>query len=240
MAKKKSTNTAKTSKKPGKEEKRFLTERQEQILQLICQGIREDGMPPTRVEISDMLGFSSANAAESHLRALERKGMIDILQGSSRGIIILPEAAEYVEDCRILTTESEAVPLPVIGRVAAGEPVLAVENIEDHYLIDPDLFDPPADYLLRVKGMSMCDIGILDGDLLAVHSTREARNKQVVVARIDDEVTVKRFHRARNKVTLFAENSDFDPIEVDLKTQDFAIEGIYVGVLRYDISKKRR
>lgn len=221
-------------------EKRFLTERQEQILQLICQGIRDDGMPPTRAEISYMLGFSSANAAESHLRALERKGMIEILVGSSRGIIILPEAANYVEDCRILTTESEAIPLPVIGRVAAGEPVLAVENVEDYHLIDPELFDPPANYLLRVSGMSMCNVGIMDGDLLAVHSTKEARNKQIVVARIDDEVTVKRFHRARNKVTLFPENEDFDPIEVDLKTQDFAIEGIYVGVLRYQINKKRR
>ncbi len=218
----------------------FLTDRQKEVLELICQGIRDDGMPPTRAEISYMLGFSSANAAESHLRALERKGMIDILPGASRGIVILPEAAEHVEQCRVLTSEEEAIPLPVVGRVAAGEPILAVSNVEDHHLIDPGLFDPPADYLLRVKGMSMCDIGILDGDLLAVHSTREARNKQIVVARVDDEVTVKRFHRARNKVTLSPENKSFKPIEVDLKTQDFAIEGIYVGVLRYDVSKKRR
>lgn len=218
----------------------MLTDRQKEILELICQGIRIDGMPPTRAEIAYTLGFSSANAAESHLRALERKGMIEIIPGASRGIVILPEAAEHVEECRILTTEEEAVPLPVVGRVAAGEPILAVENIEDHHLIDPQLFDPPADYLLRVKGMSMCNIGILDGDLLAVHSTTEARNKQIVVARVDDEVTVKRFHRARNKVTLHPENDDFEPIEVDLKQQDFAIEGIYVGVLRYDIGKKRR
>ena len=204
------------------------------------RGIRIDGMPPTRAEIAYTLGFSSANAAESHLRALERKGMIEILAGASRGIVILPAAAEYVEECRILTTEEEAVPLPVIGRVAAGEPIMAVENIEDHHLIDPQLFSPSADYLLRVKGMSMCNIGILDGDLLAVHSTKEARNKQIVVARVDDEVTVKRFHRARNKVTLYPENDDFEPIEVDLKQQDFAIEGIYVGVLRVDVSKKRR
>lgn len=218
----------------------FLTDRQKEVLELICRGIRDDGMPPTRAEISYMLGFSSANAAESHLRALERKGMIDILPGASRGIVILPEAAEHVEECRVLTTEEQAIPLPVIGRVAAGEPILAVSNVEDHHMIDPGLFDPPADYLLRVKGMSMCDIGILDGDLLAVHSTREARNKQIVVARVDDEVTVKRFHRARNKVTLSPENKSFKPIEVDLKTQDFAIEGIYVGVLRYNVSKKRR
>lgn len=218
----------------------MLTDRQKEILELICQGIRIDGMPPTRAEISYTLGFSSANAAESHLRALERKGMIEILPGASRGIVILPEAAEYVEECRILTTEEEAVPLPVIGRVAAGEPIMAVENIEDHHLIDPQLFSPPANYLLKVKGMSMCNVGILDGDLLVVHSTKEARNKQIVVARVDDEVTVKRFHRSRNKVTLFPENDDFEPIEVDLKQQDFSIEGIYVGVLRYNVSKKRR
>ena len=218
----------------------MLTDRQKEILELICQGIRIDGMPPTRAEISYTLGFSSANAAESHLRALERKGMIEILPGASRGIVILPEAAEYVEECRILTTEEEAVPLPVIGRVAAGEPIMTVENIEDHHLIDPQLFSPPANYLLKVKGMSMCNVGILDGDLLVVHSTKEARNKQIVVARVDDEVTVKRFHRSRNKVTLFPENDDFEPIEVDLKQQDFSIEGIYVGVLRYNVSKKRR
>lgn len=218
----------------------MLTDRQKEILELICQGIRIDGMPPTRAEISYTLGFSSANAAESHLRALERKGMIEILPGASRGIVILPEAAEYVEECRILTTEEEAVPLPVIGRVAAGEPIMAVENIEDHHLIAPQLFSPPANYLLKVKGMSMCNVGILDGDLLVVHSTKEARNKQIVVARVDDEVTVKRFHRSRNKVTLFPENDDFEPIEVDLKQQDFSIEGIYVGVLRYNVSKKRR
>jgi len=166
--------------------------------------------------------------------------MIEILPGASRGIVILPEAAEYVEECRILTTEEEAIPLPVIGQVAAGEPILAVENIEDHHLIDPQLFSPAANYLLRVKGMSMCNAGILDGDLLVVHSTKEARNKQIVVARVDDEVTVKRFHRSRNKVTLYPENDDFDPIEVDLKQQDFAIEGVYVGVLRYEVGKKRR
>jgi repressor LexA len=230
----------KTSRKSATSEKRFLTKRQEEILEFICQGIRDYGMPPTRAEISAEFEFSSANAAESHLRALEQKGMIEVLSGTSRGIVILPEAANYVEDCRILTTESEAIPLPVVGRVAAGEPILAVNNIEDHYLIDPDLFNPRADYLLRVNGMSMCDIGILDGDLLAVHSTKEARNKQIVVARIDDEVTVKRFHRVRNKVTLFPENDDFNPIEVDLKTQDFAIEGVYVGVLRYDTTSKSR
>lgn len=216
----------------------MLTERQHEILELICQGIREDGMPPTRAEIAYMLGFKSANAAESHLRALERKGMIEILPGASRGIVILPSAAEHVEACRIITSDSEAVPLPVIGRVAAGEPILAVSNVEDHHLLDPSLFSPKADYLLKVKGMSMCNVGILDGDLLVVHHAKEARNKQIVVARVEDEVTVKRFHRARNKVTLYPENDDFDPIEVDLKEQDFSIEGIYVGVLRNNVGKK--
>ena len=217
----------------------MLTERQQEVLELICQGIREDGMPPTRAEISYMLGFSSANAAESHLRALERKGMIEILAGASRGIVILPAAAEHVEACRILTTEGEAVPLPVIGSVAAGEPILAVSNVEDHHLIDPSLFTPKADYLLRVKGMSMCNVGILDGDLLVVHHAKEARNKQIVVARVEDEVTVKRFQRVRNKVTLFPENDDFEPIEVDLKEQEFSIEGIYVGVLRHNVTDKK-
>ncbi len=215
----------------------MLTARQQEVLELICQGIREDGMPPTRAEIAYMLGFKSANAAESHLRALERKGMIEILPGASRGIVIQSAAAEYVEACRIITSEGEAVPLPVIGSVAAGEPIMAVSNVEDHHLIDPALFTPRADYLLRVKGMSMCNVGILDGDLLVVHHAQEARNKQIVVARVEDEVTVKRFHRVRNKVTLYPENDDFEPIEVDLKEQEFSIEGIYVGVLRHNVGK---
>jgi len=216
----------------------MLTDRQKEILELICQGIRDDGMPPTRAEIAYMLGFSSANAAESHLRALERKGMIDILPGASRGIVIQPAAAEHVDVCRIVTADNNAMPLPVIGSVAAGEPIMAVSNVEEHHTMDPALFSPRADYLLRVKGMSMCNVGILDGDLLVVHHTQEARNKQIVVARVEDEVTVKRFHRVRNKVTLFPENDDFDPIEVDLKEQEFSIEGIYVGVLRNNVSKK--
>jgi len=218
----------------------LLTDRQTEVLQLICQSIRDDGMPPTRAEISYMLGFSSANAAESHLRALERKGMIEILQGASRGLMILPAAAEYVDECRIITSDSQAEALPLIGRVAAGEPILAISNIEDHYMIDPDLFSPRADYLLRVSGMSMRDAGIIAGDLLAVHSPQEARNNQIVVARVDDEVTVKTYQRKRNRITLLPENEDFDPIEVDLKTQDFAIEGLYVGILRQDTGRKKR
>ena len=190
-----------------------LTARQQQILQLIRDHITETGMPPTRAEIAQTLGFRSANAAEDHLKALERKGVIELLPGSSRGI-------------RLLEPEG----LPLIGRVAAGQPLLAQEHIEDHMKVDPLLFHPAADYLLRVHGMSMRDIGILDGDLLAVHPV--ANNNQVVVARIGDEVTVKRFRQRGNIVTLIAENPDFEPIKVDLRNQDLTIEGVAVGVIR--------
>jgi repressor LexA len=192
-----------------------LTARQQQILQLIRDCINETGMPPTRAEIAATLGFRSANAAEDHLKALARKGVIELLPGSSRGI-------------RLLEPEG----LPLIGRVAAGQPLLAQEHIEEHIRIDPLLFHPQADYLLRVHGMSMRDIGILDGDLLAVHQTPSANNGQVVVARIGDEVTVKRYRQRGNIVTLIAENPEFTPIKVDLRTQDLTIEGIAVGVIR--------
>jgi len=193
-----------------------LTPRQAEILELIRDTLEETGMPPTRAEIADAFGFSSPNAAEQHLRALARKGAIEMVPGASRGIRL----KESVEG------------LPVVGRVAAGSPILAEQHIDDHYRVDPRMFSPHADYLLRVRGMSMKDIGILDGDLLAVHRTHEARSGQVVVARINDEVTVKRFRRRGNKVSLIAENPDFDPIEADLKEDDFAIEGIAVGVIR--------
>ncbi len=192
-----------------------LTARQQQILQLIRDFINETGMPPTRAEIAKTLGFRSANAAEDHLKALARKGMIEMTPGASRGIRLLIEEG-----------------LPLIGRVAAGEPVLAQENIEEHYKVDPNMFHPGADYLLRVHGMSMKDIGILDGDLLAVHTHPTANNGQIVVARIEDEVTVKRFKQRGNIVTLIAENEDFEPIRVDLRQQAFAIEGIAVGIIR--------
>lgn len=192
-----------------------LTARQQQILQLIRDCINETGMPPTRAEIAATLGFRSANAAEDHLKALARKGVIELLPGSSRGI-------------RLLEPEG----LPLIGRVAAGQPLLAQEHIEEHIRIDPLLFHPQADYLLRVHGMSMRDIGILDGDLLAVHQTPSADNGQIVVARIGDEVTVKRYRQRGNIVTLIAENPEFTPIKVDLRTQDLTIEGIAVGVIR--------
>ena len=192
-----------------------LTARQAEILDLIRETMEETGMPPTRAEIADALGFRSVNAAEGHLRALERKGAIELIPGSSRGIRL-----------------KEEIGLPVIGRVAAGSPILAEQHIETHYRLDPALFRPSADYLLRVRGQSMRDVGILDGDLLAVHRTSEVRSGQIVVARLGNEVTVKRFRRRGNKVTLVPENPDFEPIAVDLKRDDLVIEGLGVGVIR--------
>ncbi|MCX8618588.1 repressor LexA [Gilliamella sp. B2923] len=202
---------------------RPLTARQQQIYDLIKENIQTTGMPPTRAEIAQMLGFRSANAAEEHLKALAKKGAIEMIAGSSRGIrLLLENAAE----------QNEFEGLPLIGRVAAGSPILAQEHIESHYQVDPSLFKPNADFLLRVQGMSMKDIGILDGDLLAVHKTQEVKNGQVVVARIDDEVTVKRLSRKGKHVQLLAENEEFAPIEVDLEQQNFAIEGLAVGIIR--------
>jgi repressor LexA len=196
---------------------RALTPRQAEILELIREYIADQGHPPTRADIARILGFRSPNAAEEHLRALEKKGAIELLPGASRGIR-LPE---------------EETGLPVVGRVAAGHPILAQENIEDRYGLDPDVFRPRADYLLRVQGQSMRDVGILDGDLLAVHRTPEASNGQIVVARVEDEVTVKRFKRkSKYRVDLLPENSDFSPIEIDLRYQSLSIEGLGVGVLR--------
>jgi len=201
-----------------------LTKRQGEVLDVIKDCINKTGMPPTRVELAKILGFRSANAAEEHLKALARKGAIEILSGTSRGIRI-------IEDHK-----SNIVPInagiPLVGMVAAGEPILAAEHVESHYDIDPTLFHPAADFLLRVQGESMKDIGIMDGDLLAVHKTQDINNGQVVVARVEDDVTVKRFYREGSEVTLKAENSKFDPIKVDLQYQAFDIEGIAVGVIR--------
>ncbi|WP_371374772.1 transcriptional repressor LexA [Thalassotalea aquiviva] len=199
---------------------RPLTKRQQQIFDLIKEKIADTGMPPTRAEIAEYFGFKSANAAEEHLKALAKKGFIEIIPGTSRGIRL---AEEHMQ-------EDEG--LPLIGRVAAGEPILAQEHVEQHYQIDGNLFRPSADYLLRVNGESMKDIGILDGDLLAVHQTTNIHNGQVVVARVEDDVTVKRYKREGNVVYLHAENEDFSPIVVDLTTQAFHIEGIAVGVIR--------
>lgn len=197
-----------------------LTARQQEILGFIKDYMDSHGYPPTRVDIARELGFKSPNAAEDHLRALARKGAIEMIPGASRGIR-LPESEAANED-----------QLPIIGQVAAGAPILAVENIEDHCRISPEFFRPKADFLLRVKGMSMKDIGILDGDLLAVHRTTEVRNGQIVVARIGEEVTVKRFQKQGRKVSLIAENAEFAPIEVDLSEQELIIEGLSVGVIR--------
>jgi repressor LexA len=200
-----------------------LTGRQSEILNLIRRHIEKTGLPPTRAEICEAFGFSSPNAAEAHLRTLERKGVIEMTPGTSRGIRIRAQGALAPE-----------FSMPVVGRVAAGEPMLAVEHIEDHCRVDPRLFRPRGDYLLRVRGDSMREAGILDGDLLAVHRTHRAENGQIVVARVNgEEVTVKRFRRrSANLVRLLPENPDFEPIELDLRRDALAIEGIGVGVLR--------
>jgi repressor LexA len=200
---------------------RPLTPRQQEVLDLIKVTMIDTGMPPTRAEIARHLGFKSANAAEEHLKALAKKGVIDIIPGTSRGIKL---------NCALDDEAEEG--LPLIGRVAAGEPILAAEHVECHYKIDPSLFKPAADFLLRVEGMSMQDIGILDGDILAVHRTTDVHNGQVVVARVDEDVTVKRFEKRGSQVLLHAENDAFSPIKVDLASQPFNIEGIAVGVIR--------
>jgi repressor LexA len=192
-----------------------LTPRQEEILNLIREWIETTGVPPTRVEIAQRFGFSSPNAAEAHLKVLAKKGVLDLVPGTSRGIRLKGGGG-----------------LPLVGRVAAGSPILAQENIERHYQLDAAMFTPRADYLLKVHGMSMRDAGILDGDLLAVHRSGEAKAGQVVVARIGDEVTVKRFQQRGHTVRLLPENPEFEPIVVDLKRQELVIEGIAVGVIR--------
>ena len=201
-----------------------LTDRQAEILRLVRELTEVAGYPPTRAEIAQKMGFRSVNAAEQHLRALEKKGAIEIASGASRGI--------RVRDGRIGSRSARLLELPVIGRVAAGAPILAEENLQGHYQVDPNLFTPRADYLLRVRGLSMRDAGILEGDLLAVHRTAEARSGQIVVARLGDEVTVKRLRRRGHAVSLEAENPEFEPIELDLRRDALAIEGIAVGVIR--------
>lgn len=198
---------------------RQLTPRQSQILEMIQEFIAETGMPPTRAEIANELGFKSANAAEEHLRALQKKGVLDLIPGTSRGI-------------QLKDSLREQMGLPLVGRVAAGSPILAQEHIETHYKIDSALFNPKPHYLLRVDGMSMKNVGILHGDLVAVHRTSEVRSRQIVVARIDDEVTVKRYRQEGSVVWLLPENDDFEPIKVDLTKQEMIIEGVVVGVIR--------
>lgn len=197
-----------------------LTQRQSEVLAVIKRHIEETGFPPTRADIARELGFKSANAAEEHLKALARKGAIEMIAGASRGI-------------RIPESEEERG-IPIVGQVAAGSPITAQEHIEDYCEMPPSFFSPQADYFLRVRGDSMIDIGIFEGDLLAVHKTKDAQNGEIVVARIDDEVTVKRFKKTRSKhqIQLLPENQDYQPIDVDLRHQDFEIEGLSVGIVR--------
>ncbi|HNP34588.1 MAG TPA: transcriptional repressor LexA [Woeseiaceae bacterium] len=198
---------------------RQLTPRQTQILEMIQDFIAETGMPPTRADIANELGFKSPNAAEEHLRALQKKGVLDLVPGASRGI-------------QLKDSLREQIGLPLVGRVAAGSPILAEEHIETHYKMDPQLFNPKPHYLLRVQGMSMKNAGILDGDLVAVHRTPEVRSRQIIVARLDDEVTVKRYRQEGSMVWLLPENDEFEPIKVNLKEQSMVIEGVVVGVIR--------
>ncbi|MBT4161213.1 MAG: transcriptional repressor LexA [Gammaproteobacteria bacterium] len=195
-----------------------LTPRQSEVLAFIKSYIEETGYPPTRADIAKELGFKSANASEEHLKALARKGAIEMIPGTSRGIKL---------------PDSEG--LPIVGRVAAGNPILAEEHIEEYCELPASFFSPAADYLLQVRGDSMIECGILDGDLLAVHRTKNVNNGDIVVARIEDEVTVKRFRKGRSKyqITLEPENQEYSPIEVDLRHQEFEIEGLGVGVLRH-------
>jgi repressor LexA len=198
-----------------------LTPRQRQILDWIRGFLEARGMPPTRAEIAAGLGFSTPSSAEDHLQALARKGAIELVPGASRGLRLLEIAGEPMQGT-----------LPLVGRVAAGAPILATGHIEAHFRVDPDLFAPRADYLLRVRGTSMCDAGILDGDLLAVHRQSDALSGQIVVARLNDDVTVKRLKRRGRDIFLMPENSRFVPIVVDASDDSFAIEGIAVGLVR--------
>jgi repressor LexA len=200
-----------------------LTPRQQQILDFLREWIAENGMPPTRLEMCAALGFRSPNAAEEHLRTLERKGAIEIAPGSSRGIRILAEDQ---------ASNDEEYGLPLVGKVAAGSPILAQENYAGRYPVSPLLFKPRADYLLQVQGQSMKDVGIMDGDWLAVHKTAQAQNGQIVVARVEGDVTVKRLKLKGRQAFLIAENPDFLPIVVDLSHTSLDIEGVVVGVVR--------
>ncbi len=200
-----------------------LTKRQLEVLDLIHASIDENGMPPTRSEIANNLGFKSLNAAEDHLKALEKKEFIELIPGVSRGIKVLKK------------TNNKNVELPIVGQVAAGQPILAIEHVESYISLDPFLFEKKADYLLRVKGESMLNSGIRDNDLLVVHATKVIRNNQIVVARLNDEVTVKRFKKAGSKIYLMPENDNFDRIEINSKTEEFTIEGLGIGILRLNI-----
>jgi len=207
-----------------------LTARQQQILELIQSAITRTGAPPTRAEIANTLGFKSANAAEEHLQALARKGAIELVSGTSRGIRLKSDALRSINAARQQNIPSQLA-LPLIGQVAAGSPILAQEHVEQTYHVEASMFRHKPDYLLKVRGMSMRDIGILDGDLLAVQSATDAKNGQIVVARLGDDVTVKRYRRTKNLVELLPENPDYPTIVVD-PDENFAIEGLAVGLIR--------
>jgi len=218
-----------------------LTARQQQILDLVQSAIERTGAPPTRAEIANELGFKSANAAEEHLQALARKGVIELVGGTSRGIRLKSDTLRALNEARgkqysLPLPSLSQLSLPLVGRVAAGSPILAQEHVEQTYLLEASMFPRRPDYLLKVKGMSMRDAGIIDGDLLAVQKSREARNGQIVVARLGDEVTVKRFRRTRTTIELLPENPDFQPIVVPFGDVDFQLEGIAVGLVRNDMT----
>lgn len=215
---------------------RELTPRQQEILELIQRHIADTGFPPTRAEIASELGFRSPNAAEEHLKALARKGVIELTSGASRGIrlkLLGVPRAEAQDDAPPMPSAVQlALTLPLIGRVAAGSPILAQEHVEASYAVDPALFSGKPDYLLKVRGMSMRDAGILDGDLLAVKRAPEARTGQIVVARVGSDVTVKRLRRRGHTIELLPENPEFEPILVDARDEEFSLEGIAVGLIR--------
>ncbi|MBC3871241.1 transcriptional repressor LexA [Undibacterium oligocarboniphilum] len=210
-----------------------LTARQEQILNLIKDAIHQTGFPPTRAEIASALGFRSTNAAEEHLQALARKGVIEIAAGTSRGIRLLDsDLSSHITGSLSASSVSANLTIPLVGRVAAGSPILASEHIESSYQVDPALFSAKPDFLLKVRGMSMRDAGILDGDLLAVKKTDHARNGQIIVARLGDDVTVKRYKKTENGVELIPENPDYSIIHVSENETDFSLEGLAVGLMR--------
>lgn len=212
-----------------------LTARQEQILNLIKDAIQNTGFPPTRAEIATELGFRSTNAAEEHLQALARKGVIEIAPGTSRGIRLLEsELSSHITGQQTASMQAvlHQISLPLVGRVAAGSPILASEHIETSYQVDPALFSAKPDFLLKVRGMSMRDAGILDGDLLAVKKTDTARNGQIVVARLGDDVTVKRYKKNGNSIELIPENPDYSTIRVSESEESFSLEGLAVGLMR--------
>ena len=209
-----------------------LTARQQQVFDLIRRAIERTGFPPTRAEIAAELGFSSANSAEEHLRALARKGVIELAAGASRGIRLLGGAEDSPYQFTLPHASIMQLSLPLIGRVAAGSPILAQEHISQHYACDPALFSSKPDYLLKVRGLSMRDAGIFDGDLLAVQKKSEAKDGQIIIARLGDDVTVKRLKRRPNGIELIAENPDYENIFVQAGSAEFALEGIAVGLIR--------